>query len=653
MTRIQSVLVANRGEIALRIMRTCRRMGIDTVAVFSDADADAPHVRFADRAVRIGPPAATDSYLNIDKVLDAAARAGADAIHPGYGFLAENAAFADAVVKAGLTFIGPSAEVIRVLGSKRESKRIVADAGVPVIPGDGGADQSVAALAAAARKIGFPVLIKASAGGGGKGMRVLRADDGLEAAIESAKRESASSFGDDTLLIEKYVDDPRHVEIQILGDSHGNVVHLFERECSIQRRHQKIVEESPSPAVTPELRAKMGAAAVAVANAVGYTNAGTVEFILAPDGAFYFLEVNTRLQVEHPVTECITGVDLVREQIRVAQGEQLAWSQDDLAIDGAAIEVRLYAEDPDSGFLPTSGRVVDWHAPDGDGLRIDAGLDGPADVSIYYDPMLAKVIAHAPTRSEAIRRLRHGLGALCASGITTNRAFLRRVLAHPRFESGEVDTHFCERHADELRATPPADAALHRAGALVAIADAERRAAVRTLLPSVPAGFRNNRFADQRVDYAFGDREVAVRYHRRADGAYQVGDAVWRVVAVDDANITVEDDTGLRTRARVVGSGDRWFVRDGADEVSLVEQPRFPDPTASSVEGGCTAPMPGAVVKVLVSEGQTVEAGQTLVILEAMKMEHAVKAATDGTVEQLLVSEGDQVDTDQVLAVVT
>ncbi|MGB5223340.1 MAG: biotin carboxylase N-terminal domain-containing protein, partial [Polyangiales bacterium] len=415
-TTIQKILVANRGEIARRIMRTCRKMGISTVAVYSDADAAMPFVAEADEAVRLGPAPSAESYLRIDKILEAAALTGSDAIHPGYGFLAENAAFADACAGAGVIFIGPTADAIRAMGSKREAKALVSKAGVPVIPGYDGADQTPAVLAQKAVEVGFPVLLKASAGGGGKGMKLVREEAGLSDAIASAAREGQSSFGDGTLLVEKYIDDPRHVEIQILGDSHGNLIHLNERECSIQRRHQKIIEEAPSPALDAALRNRMGEAAVLCGKAIGYQNAGTVEFILAPDRSFYFLEVNTRLQVEHPITECLTGLDLVEEQIRVAQGEELRTTQEAVRFEGAAVEVRLYAEDPSAGFLPQSGKVVDWDLPPVEGLRVDSGVETGSEVGIHYDPMLAKIITSGETRDIALQRMRRALRSLSVQG---------------------------------------------------------------------------------------------------------------------------------------------------------------------------------------------------------------------------------------------
>jgi propionyl-CoA carboxylase alpha chain len=654
MKTIAKILVANRGEIALRVMRTCRRLGIATVAVFSDTDADMPFVRFADEAVRLGPAPAAESYLVIDKIIAAARRTGADAVHPGYGFLSENAGFARACAEAGITFIGPSPEVIHLLGSKKEAKHAAVKAGVPVVPGESGDDQSTATLIARAADVGFPLLVKASAGGGGKGMRIVRARGELDDAIARARSEAKNAFGDDTLILERYIERPRHVEIQILGDHHGQLVHLWERECSIQRRHQKVIEEAPSPALDDALRARMGAAGVAVGAQVGYTNAGTVEFIVAPDGSFYFLEVNTRLQVEHPVTEAITGLDLVEQQIRVARGEALAFAAAP-PIRGHAIEVRLYAEDADAGYLPNTGTVRDWHFPDLAGLRVDGGVTTGSEVGIHYDPMLAKVIAHAATRRDAIAVLRSALAGASIAGLTTNRDHLHRVLGHPAFAAGELDTHFLDHHADQLRPAAPSPARL-RAAALAAtvVAYEQRRGGP---LPHVEPGWRNVPFADQAVVFTAGDRRIAVRYRNLGAGELAVtidgAASIVRVAAITAIAPTIHEvaleDDGHRVRRRVVADGARWTV----DGLVLVEEPRFPDAVVATVAGGLVAPMPGKVVQVLVEAGQAVAAGATLLVLEAMKMEHTVRAPEDGVVSALHVAAGEQVDADQLLAVVT
>ena len=656
---IHKLLIANRGEIAARIMRTCADMGIETVAVFSDADADAPFVRQADEAVRIGPAPSAESYLRVDRILEAAKRTGADAIHPGFGFLAENADFAQAVEDAGLVFVGPSPDAIRAMGSKQRAKKIAQDAGVPVIPGYDGADQDPAVLAAEAKKVGFPVLVKASAGGGGKGMRVVRDEGGLMAAIEGAKREAKSSFGDDTLLIEKYVERPRHVEIQILGDQHGELVHLFERECSIQRRHQKIIEEAPSPVVDPGMRAQMGEAAVKLAKAIGYHNAGTVEMIVAPDGAFYFLEVNTRLQVEHPVTEAITDVDLVELQIRVARGEELPLDQEMVThmASGHALECRIYAEDPSQDFLPQSGRILEWDVPSRDWLRVDAGVESGSEVSIHYDPMLAKVITWGAARIDAVERMIWALRRLSVQGIRTNREFLITVLRHEAFLAGELHTHFIEEHLSD--GASGAEPGLVRDAALAAcLHDQANRARP---LPSVRSGFRNNRFVDQELAFSHDDVPVVVRYadlgQDRFRASVTVGDdgpvvTHVRRVAHAGASLTFEDEAGHRQRARVLSAGEvRHVMIDGRD-VRLDVVPRFPDRSSESAADGAFAPMPGQIVEVLVSEGEAVTTGKTLVIMEAMKMEHSIGAPHDGVVAEVRVKKGAQVDEGEVLVVV-
>ena len=636
-------------------MRTCRKMGISTVAVYSDADAQMPFVAEADEAVRIGPAPSNESYLRIDRILEAAALTNSDAVHPGYGFLAENAAFADACVEAGVIFIGPTADAIRSMGSKREAKALVSKAGVPVIPGYDGADQNPKVLAAQAVQVGFPVLLKASAGGGGKGMKLVREEAGLADAIASAAREGESSFGDGTLLVEKYIDNPRHVEIQILGDSHGNLIHLNERECSIQRRHQKVIEEAPSPALDAALRKQMGEAAVLCGKAIAYENAGTVEFILAPDRSFYFLEVNTRLQVEHPVTECLTGLDLVEEQIRVAQGEKLRTSQEAVRLDGAAVEVRLYAEDPAGGFLPQSGPVVDWHLPEAEGLRVDSGVETGSAVGIHYDPMLAKIITSGASRDLALQRMRRALRSLSAQGLTTNRDFLLRVLSHPAFIAGDIDTHFIDRHIEDGLLAPTPEADEQHAALVAALAEQQRRDNDRTLVPEVPSGWRNNYHTPQWVEYSNGERDIRVEYRYLGDDRFELstaGDAHdVRVISWEAPTLVFEDGTHRR-QARVMFAGERVFVHTMDYSVGLTRKPRFPDLFAAVPEGGCIAPMPGKVIELRIAEGDAVQAGQVLLIMEAMKMEHTVTAPHDGTIAQVTVSAGDQVDADALLVVV-
>ena len=652
---IQKILVANRGEIARRIIRTCRKMGIATVAVYSEADAEMPFVAEADEAVLLGPAPSSESYLRIDKILEAAALTNSDAIHPGYGFLAENAAFAEACAAANVIFIGPTPDAIRSMGSKREAKALVGKAGVPVIPGYDGSSQDPKDLAKEALEIGFPVLLKASAGGGGKGMKLVREEAELRDAIASAAREGQSSFGDGTLLVEKYIDDPRHVEIQILGDSHGNLIHLNERECSIQRRHQKIIEETPSPALDTALRNAMGEAAVLCGKAINYQNAGTVEFILAPDRSFYFLEVNTRLQVEHPVTECVTGLDLVEEQILVAQGEALRMSQEGVRFEGAAVEVRLYAEDPAAGFLPQSGKVVDWDLPPAEGLRVDSGVEAGSEVGIHYDPMLAKIITSGENRPLALQRMRRALRSLSVQGVTTNREFLLRVLDHPAFIAGDIDTHFIDRHLQDELGDGPSEADEQRAAIAAALADQQRRDRDRVVVPDVPSGWRNNYHTPQSVEYVFGEREVRVDYRHLGADRF----TVWtgeearnvRVVSWEPPLVTLEEGAH-RWRARISVDGDRTYVHTSQFSIGLVRKPRFPDKSQAVPPGGCVAPMPGKIIELRVAEGDSVQAGQVLMIMEAMKMEHSVTAPQDGTVGQILVTAGDQVDADALLVLV-
>ncbi len=659
MARIEKILVANRGEIARRVLRTVRAMGLAGVAVYSDADVSAPHVAEADEAVRIGPPPSRESYLAIDRIVEAAKRVGADAVHPGYGFLAENAGFARRCADAGLTFIGPGPEAIRAMGSKIEAKAIMAKAGVPVIPGASGAGCTVGDIAAAARRLGFPILVKAAAGGGGKGMRIVRDERELADALAAARREAASAFGDDTLLLERYLEAPRHVEVQVLGDAAGNVVHCFERECSIQRRYQKIIEEAPSVAVDAPLRERMGAAAVAAARVVGYVGAGTVEFLLDRDGAFYFLEMNTRLQVEHPVTEAITGIDLVRLQIEIARGEPLPFTQTGLAITGHAIEARLYAEDPVKDFLPVSGRITLWEPAPVPGVRYDSGVERGSEVGVHYDPLLAKLIAHGTTRAEATARLITALRRLGVAGVTTNRDFLVATLTHPAFATGGLDTHFIERHLPAAARRPARDAAVERLHAVVAVlAGQERRRGTGPLPPSILPGWRNNRWRSQDVSYRTGDGSVEVRYVCTAPGLFDVEVGEWRATAAvagehgrAENTVDVEID-GVRRRYAVVAEGDRTVVHSTLGTTELTEVPRLPARRGEELAGGCLAPMTGVIREVRVAVGERVERGAVLLVLEAMKMEHQMIAHAAGVVTEIRVEVGQMVDPDEVLVVV-
>jgi propionyl-CoA carboxylase alpha chain len=647
---MRSLLVANRGEIARRVFRTAREMGIATVAVFSDADADLPFVRDADAAVRLPGNDPGDTYLRGDLIVGAARRAGADAVHPGYGFLSENAEFAQQVLDAGLTWVGPPPAAIASMGSKLEAKRMMRAAGVPTLPWS--EDDSGAA------DVGYPLLVKASAGGGGRGMRIVRSPDDLAAALESARREAAGAFGDATVFLERYVDAARHVEVQVMADNHGNVVSLFERECSIQRRHQKIVEEAPSTAVDPSLRARMGEAAVAAARAVGYVGAGTVEFVLTADGSYWFLEMNTRLQVEHPVTEAITGLDLVRLQLTVAQRQPLPPEALTPTMTGHAIEVRLYAEDAEHGFLPSTGLLREFDVPTGDatGLRLDSGVETGSVVSRHYDPMLAKVIAHAPTRAEAAARLASALRRSSLQGVTTNRDLLTRILGEPEFLAGSTDTAYLDRHDVAAMAgslLDPVGRRAHAVAAAMAVQAAHRREA--TVVAGLPSGWRNNPSQPQEVQLVDGSTTVSVDYRFDRSGRLDVSVDGEPVDAELHPGVTGTVTLSIDGVRRSYGIGITGSIVDvssalGTSSYQLLD--RLPDPAATVTAGSLVAPMPGAVVRVLVEVGDLVVAQQPLVVLEAMKMEHTVASPAAGSVVELNVAAGQQVDAGMVLAVV-
>ena len=649
---ITRVLVANRGEIARRIIRSTHAMGIGSVAIYADGDAGEPFVKEADQAVALGGRSSSETYLEIAKVLAAAKRTGADAIHPGYGFLAENGGFAQAVVEAGIIWIGPSSEAIAQMGDKLSSKRLMVEAGVPTLPSaEVPADADAAALAA---EIGYPLLVKASAGGGGKGMHVVESEKDLADAVDSARREAAAAFGDDTIFLERWLTAARHVEIQVLGDLHGNVIHCFERECSVQRRHQKIIEEAPSPAVDPDLRERMGAAAVAAAKAVGYTSAGTVEFLLEGED-FWFLEMNTRLQVEHPVTEEITGKDLVREQLLVAQGESLSFSQEDLSINGHAIEARIYAEDPGNDFLPTTGPVLLWEPSTVAKARFDSGIETGSNVGIEFDPMLAKVIVHAPTRREAALRLARVLETTRIQGIITNRDFLAGLLKTPGFLAGDTTTDFIER-IDPPRVLVPSDSEILEAAIAAAMAAQQDRRSKAKMLKSLPSGWRNTVMPAETVSYSHGDDELTIDYRSQRDGSFLVmsGDAEHRVrvQSREGRQISIEID-GRHLSFTVTAQNSRWLIHGPGGQIELTKLPRFPERDLVGITGGLTAPMPGKVIATYVSVGDHVEAGTLLLILEAMKMEHRITAPTDGVVSELRVQEGDQVANGELLIVLS
>jgi len=642
---IRRLLVANRGEIAVRVFRTARAMGMSTVAVFSEPDASAAFVRAADVAVPLGGRTPAESYLRADAVIEAAVRAGADAVHPGYGFLSENAGFATAVVDAGLTWVGPPPSAIAAMGSKLEAKRMMRDAGVPTLPW--------ATDPAEAGDVGFPLLVKASAGGGGRGMRVVRSAAELDDAVAAATREAGAAFGDATVFLERYVEAPRHVEIQVFADTHGNVVSLFERECSIQRRYQKIVEESPSPAVSSELRARMGEAAVAAARAVGYVGAGTVEFVLDSNGDFSFLEMNTRLQVEHPVTELVTGLDLVRLQLLVAQGAPLPPEALTPRLDGHAIEVRLYAEDAEGGFLPSTGTLRAFDVDPS--VRLDSGFEAGDAVSPYYDSMLAKVVAHAPTRTEAAAVLARALRRSRVHGVTTNRDLLVRILEEDEFLAGGTDTAYLDRHDPAKLGTPLLDsdaAAAHAVAAALALQAAHRGGA--RVWGRLPSGWRNNPSQPQRVTLSRRGGDTVVDYAFTRDGVTVGVDGAALDVTVHACSATNVDATigGVRRTFTVHITGDHVDVDSDRGASEYVVRPRLPEPEAHVAAGSLTAPMPGSVVRVLVEVGAEVAAGQPLVVLEAMKMEHTVAAPAAGTVSAVGVTAGQQVDAGAVLVVV-
>src|SRR5215468_661858 len=633
------VLIANRGEIAMRVMRTCRAMGIESVAVYSEFDRNALHVRMADQAVPIGPSPASESYLNIQAIMQAARQTRADAIHPGYGFLAENPELATACEKAKIVFIGPRSEVIRAMGSKIEARKLAQEAGVPVVPSTTEEDFS---------KLGLPLLIKASAGGGGRGMRIVHRKNEFQEAITAARSEAERAFGDGSLLIEKYVEGARHVEIQILGDQHGNLMHLFERDCSVQRRHQKIIEESPAPGITVALREKIAEAALTMGRKLGYTNAGTVEFLLAPQGEFYFIEVNTRIQVEHPVTEMVTGLDLVRMQIEIAQGQRLPAERPRQG--GHAIEARLYAEEPTNGFLPSTGTLHVWEIPQGmEGVRIDSGVEAGTEIGVYYDPLLAKIIAHGPDRETTVRKLVYALRHCAAQGVETNREFLIDVLEHEDFRAGRAHTGF--------QLLPKKHTEHDQVFAEVARAYGEHREVTRrTILPSAPIHYRNNPYA-RRIGASryqigvSGHRDIGTSENRSLDHRSQAtGDREEKaeILKITDQGVAAMVN-GIHHHFDIHVNEDEYYIRSALGQRTVVRLPRYPRRAGAGERQTANSPMPGQVLRVLVTQGQRVKVGDALIALEAMKMEQTIKATMDGVVGAILVKPGDIVAPGQKL----
>jgi acetyl-CoA/propionyl-CoA carboxylase biotin carboxyl carrier protein len=653
MPAFDTVLVANRGEIAVRVIRTLRAMGIASVAVYSDADAGARHVADADLAYRLGPAPARDSYLSIERIVAACLATGAQAVHPGYGFLSENAAFAAALAQAGIAFIGPPVAAIATMGDKITAKTTVAASGVPVVPGVAAPGLTDADLIDAAPGIGYPILVKPSAGGGGKGMRVVERAEDLAPALVSARREAAASFGDDTLFLERFVLRPRHIEVQVLADGHGHVIHLGERECSLQRRHQKVVEEAPSPLLDAATRARIGAAACDTARSVEYTGAGTVEFIVSAErpGEFFFMEMNTRLQVEHPVTELVTGIDLVEWQVRIAAGEPLPFGQDDITLTGHAVEARVYAEDPGRDFLPTGGRVLALLEPAGPGVRVDSGLRAGTVVGSDYDPMLSKVIVHAATRAQAVTGLDQALARTAVLGVQTNVAFLRRLLADSRVRDGQLDTALLDDIAAQYTPGDAPDAAFLAAAAFAWLA--RWQTCEPADLWSRPDGWRIGQHEPSRYRLSCRDRvaDIALTGSPAALRATLDGGEPHQLAcapAAQGISLTID---GLRQVYPVAAGGDVLWVQAGGETfpVRRVPEERRRASAAQDTSAVITSPMPGSVVAVLVEDGQHAERGAPVVAVEAMKMEHVLKAPIDGVVE-VLVKAGDQVDVDQPLA---
>jgi acetyl-CoA carboxylase biotin carboxylase subunit len=651
MKTIKKILIANRGEIAIRVMRTAADMGIKTVAVFSDADAQALFVSKADEAVCIGGAYAADSYLNQDKIIAAAKLTGADAIHPGYGFLSENSSFSKRCKDEGIVFIGPAAEVIEVMGSKISAKEIMKKAGVPVVPGYNGADQTPARFKQEAEKIGFPVLLKASAGGGGKGMRIVHAASELDAAVEGASREANKSFGDGTLLMEKYFSSAKHIEFQIFGDTHGNYTHFFERECSLQRRYQKVIEESPSPSLNAELRKKMGGASVAAASSIKYTNAGTVEFILDKEGNFYFLEVNTRLQVEHPVTEETTGLDLVQLQIEVAQGMPLKVSSENIKQHGHSIQCRVCAEDPENNFFPATGDILYWSEPHLKGLRYDSGVKTGSKIEVYYDSLIAKVISYGNNRTEAKSRMYLALDKMSILGITSNKDFLKELLQNPSFVDGSFDTKLIEREYSNYKNIPTAGA-LHEMAIAALLYNWNGRRESETFPPSLN-GWRNIFYQHQLYTLELAGEKIQVAYRHLGNQKFEIkiGEQQLsaQLITIEGPEISCLIGSQRKTYFIAINNVGAFIHHPEQGTYRFTEVPRFVEPGAALAKGGYISPMPGEIVKVLVKPGDLVKSGKGLLVISSMKMETTIEAHSDGEVEEVFVAEKNFVEANTVL----
>lgn len=649
MKNINSILIANRGEIASRIIRTCKKMGIKSIAVFSEADSEGLYVKEADVAVHIGESAPAASYLDQEKIVQVARQQGADAIHPGYGFLSENAGFAKKCKDAGIIFIGPNAEAIQAMGSKSRAKSIMREHDVPVIPGYQGDDQSIERLVKEAKNVGFPLLLKATAGGGGKGMRIVNQASELESNIEGAKREAKSSFGDDELIIEKYIAKGRHIEFQIFGDKHGNAIHVLERECTIQRRYQKVLEESPSPVLDEKLRTVMGDAAVKAAKALNYDNAGTVEFIFDDTtNDFFFLEVNTRLQVEHPVTEEVTGLDLVELQIEIAEGKPLPLKQPEVKGNGYAIEARLYAEDPTNDFLPATGVVHFWDVPQVEGLRIETAIKSGSEISIHYDPMIAKIIVWDKNRNSAHRKMAYTLRHLKCLGLTTNQDFLLHLFEQAAIQQGDYDTHYIKNHFDATAFGQISETEKELATIASTLLHWNERNQKRTLLIGIPSGWRNNFYQSQQCTYIFGEEEYLVNYTYKKNNQFdfQIGEHLRAVQLIEVAaqHLLFRIDQ-VQYQASIAQKGNLIFVHlPETGNISFVKKDRLPSKATEKVAGGYEAPMPSQIIKILVDGGQDVKKDDALMIISSMKMENTILAEKDGKVTEVYATEGQSVE---------